>query len=113
MPYLYMSEHPSLTDFEGGEQQFQCKALFGFEEGQKLDWKWKYGKTALESQPNITIETDAAAHETRLVLKNLKESQRGDYKCIVHNKYGSHSRTIKLRIKSLTGSCSKSSGGPD
>ena len=95
-----MPEAASYSHFEGDNEKLHCKALFGFEGGQTLEWKWKYGDKVLETEGNsTTVTVDNVIHNSTLAIQNLDDKQKGRYKCIVSNKHGSHSRTIILRIK--------------
>ena len=91
-----MPEFASYSD----NKTLHCKALFGFEGDQTLEWKWKYGDKVLETEGNsTTVEVKKDTHESLLTIQNLDDKQKGRYKCIASNKHGSHSRTITLRIK--------------
>lgn len=98
-PFLFVPDYESYSHFEGEEQILECKALFGFENGEKLNWKWKFGDKVLESSENATIATNDTERSSTLHLKNLGLREEGQYKCIVSNKYGSHTRSMILRIK--------------
>lgn len=103
MPFLYVSDYQSYSHFEGAEQTLGCKALFGFESGSVLKWKWKFGDKVLESSENATIESNTAEHTSSLILKNLSQKDEGTYTCIASNDFGSHQRSTILRIKEKYG----------
>ena len=102
MPYLYVPEYASCSNYEGEEVNLSCKALFGFEKGEKIQWKWKFDDKPIETVENITYEIVNGENESSLNLKNLTTDNRGSYKCTAFNKYGTHSRVIVLRIKGDT-----------
>lgn len=104
---MYFPEEKSYLRQVGENQTLSCKALFGFEHGQKLKWQWKHESAvdnddeweSVNNTETFVIEVDDVTHESHLILKNLTHETKGNYKCIVTNDHGSHARVIKLRIR--------------
>ena len=87
----------SITETSGGNAVFKCTKLYGSEED--LEWSWvKNDNETLASAGSIVIESKD--NNTMLTLKEVKEEDKGEYKCLLKNKYGEHSETVNLRVKS-------------
>lgn len=80
--------------------ELSCKLLYGSENNQKVEWIWERNGEKLVENDTIILETDEEENISKLLLRNVTEEMKGEYKCIVKNKYGFAENTLKLRVKS-------------
>lgn len=77
----------------GNTAELKCKVLYG-NENNKINWSWSY-----EDNKILSELSESSENESVLKIQNVKYSMRGDYECTASNRYGAHSRKIKLRVK--------------
>lgn len=84
---------------QGNEAHFECRLLFGFEDGQTINWSWFLDGQLLENSVNavITYENEVST----LTYKNTATTSKKQIECRAQNGFGEYSRTFTLKIKSI------------
>jgi len=99
-PYTYKQEKTSNTVTEGGSIEMTCKLLYGAENNEIVTWKWFRNNSEIKSDSErFTVTNEAGANQTKLVIKNVEDSDKGTYECLVSNRFGEYEDKIILRVK--------------
>lgn len=100
IPFLFFPHQTSYSVNEGSSVKLNCKALYGFENGQKLHWHWYHnGKELDATNVKFTVNSDEKTHESELSLESVPLAAKGVINCTVKNDYGYHSRELRLRVR--------------
>ncbi len=78
-----------------------CKALFGFEKNQSLNWSWFKNDKLIKNSYHAKILIDNKLYHSSLELRNVSKIDSGVYKCVLKNDFGSTRRTMKLKVKGM------------
>lgn len=98
-PFLMNPEKTSATVMRDENAELACKLLYGSENNQKVVWIWERNGENLAENDTIILETDEEENISKLLLRNVTEEMKGEYKCIAKNKFGIAENTLKLRVK--------------
>lgn len=75
--------------------------MFGFSNGSDINWIWERdGNFLLNNGSTIIENVNNQSNVSRLTINDIREDQRGVYKCTAINMYGNFSRTFVVRVKS-------------
>jgi hypothetical protein len=83
LPYIMVPDSEFVVVVQGKEAQFECKLLFGFEQGQTIRWNWFLDGQLLENSANtvITYENEIST----LTFKNTDTTSRNQIECRAQN----------------------------
>lgn len=105
-PYMYAQSKASTTVTENGMAEFTCELIVGYQQGQKITWEWLFGsdKSLLASsskadQGNYVLEEIESGKKSKLTVKRVSVSDKGDFSCTAINGVGNYTQTITLRVK--------------
>ncbi len=96
-----MHQTSSYTVIENVSIKISCKALYGLENGQKLQWTWYHlnNKVDPSADKNFVITNSANTQDSTLTIKSVPLETRGNIVCEANNEYGKHSRETLLRVR--------------
>ena len=84
---------------KGNQVNISCYALLGYQNNLNIEWIWIGPKgESMNSTERFKI-LDKNERSNLIIHESIIEDS-GIYECIGKNAYGSHSRTVKLVIKS-------------
>jgi len=89
-PFLYKPEKTSSTITEGGSVEFECKILFGVA---NITW------VKNDSSADLSSFVVQQGSVSKLVFKQVVDSDKGTYICTLANDFGSHQEVFQLRVK--------------
>jgi hypothetical protein len=99
-PYLYLVDNAVVTTIEGYSSTFGCYLLVG--DTSKINWTWYLNGSAATTtlSQNSRVTWTNGSNNSLISISNTVITDTGTYTCSVTNSYGSHSRSVTLRIKS-------------
>jgi hypothetical protein len=79
---------------EGQAASLACYILIGL----AVNWTWSFNNT---TNKNILNVTNSSSMQSIFTIQQTETSNSGAYYCTAINEYGSFSRNITLRVKSI------------
>jgi hypothetical protein len=86
-----------LSSNEDQTGEIDCYLLVGAEHNQSVTWRWMFNNQTLTSS-RYTIQSSRT--ESKLKISDVELTDKGEYFCIAENEFGSHRRSVELRVKS-------------
>ncbi|RNA06817.1 hypothetical protein BpHYR1_012191 [Brachionus plicatilis] len=98
-PHLYKVDFLNFFGVSGKKVYLSCYVLVGYQNNLDIEWMWKNPKGEIL---NLThrFEITSKNESSTLTIHDSMIEDSGIYECIAVNTYGSHSRTLKLVVKS-------------
>lgn len=72
--------------------------MYGSDEGQEWLWMKNDNETLTSGTGSIVIESKD--NSSVLTIKEVKDEDKGEYKCVLKNVHGENSEKVNLRVKS-------------
>lgn len=89
----------TIATLEDYPASLSCYLLVGSENDQNITWTWHFKNVTLKPTCLLTIESNNT--QSTLSLNSTTIVNKGYYYCTATNMYGSFTRAISLRIKSI------------
>lgn len=99
VPYLYKIDTQIITITEENSVELSCKLLVGTENNQNITWSWLIGGNIIALTSEIVVTSNDTY--SKVLFKNASISDGAKYTCEATNQFGSFTREIELRVKSI------------
>lgn len=98
-PYLYLPDDLSVSVTEGYSVNISCYLLVGTENGQNINWTWKFNDLNLIQNDKYLIDASSNYNST-ITIQNVELADRGNYYCQAVNTFNQTRQVIILRVRS-------------
>ena len=97
-----MVEKTKISPIETSDIEINCQLLYGDENNfNNITWRWTFNTNVIEPNNRISItNTYAPNAQSRLSIKEVMMTEKGNYECTAINNFGQATNRININVKS-------------
>ena len=101
-PFMYVLDKTKISPMETSDIELSCALLYGNEDKtNNITWKWWFaGAEVLPNDRFIVTNTFNPYPQSRLVIREVKMIEKGQYECRAYNSYGTVGQSVLVNVKS-------------